>query len=355
MKENMKEINKVTWRSPSNIALVKYWGKKDGTQIPANPSISLTLEHCYSETSLSLVEKERKGKELEMRFYFDGKENMAFRLRMLKFFDLIAKDFPLLRQYGLLIHSTNSFPHSSGIASSASAMSALALCLCDLQEQLNGNKKVTENGFFNKASYYSRLGSGSASRSVYGYAAEWGKAKGIKESSDQHAIPFEKGLHKVFKNYQDTILIASSAEKKVSSRVGHSLMKTNPFAKTRYEQANKNLSDIVKALKTGDIEKFGTIVEEEATTLHALMLCSNPSFILMAPSTLAMIEKVKHFRETEKLPVYFSLDAGPNIHLLYPQNIKRKVDDFIFEDLEKHCEQGKMIHDNTGKGPFRVK
>src|ERR1700722_5165748 len=192
MKDKMKEINKVTWRSPSNIALVKYWGKKDGTQIPANPSISLTLEHCYSETSLSLVEKERKGKELEMRFYFDGKENMAFRLRMLKFFDLVGKDFPLLHQYGLLIHSTNSFPHSSGIASSASAMSALALCLCDLQRKLD-NKKMAESRFIDIASHYARLGSGSAARSVYPYAALWGKSAAVKTANDKQAIPFEKG------------------------------------------------------------------------------------------------------------------------------------------------------------------
>jgi len=347
-------LNKVTWRSPSNIALVKYWGKKQGVQIPANPSISLTLEQCYSETSVSLVEKEKKTKEVELRFYFDGKENMAFRLRMLKFFDIVSKDFPLLQKYGLLIHSTNSFPHSSGIASSASAMSALSLCLCDLQQQLD-NKKLKEEKFLNEASYYSRLGSGSAARSIYPYASQWGKTKSVKGSSDEYAIPFEKGLHKVFRNFQDTILIASSSEKKVSSRVGHSLMKTNPFAKTRYQQAETNLKDLIVALKKGDLEKFGAIAEEEAMTLHALMMCSNPSFILMAPSTLSMIEKIRQFRELSKLPVYFTLDAGPNIHLLYPQNIKRKVDEFIYAQLERYCEQGKMIHDNTGKGPFRVK
>src|SRR6185369_5195996 len=131
----MKEIKKVTWRSPSNIALVKYWGKKAGVQIPANPSISFTLENCYSETNVALVEKESKSKDIELRFYFDGKANMAFQLKMLKFFETVKKDFPLLSQYGLLIHSGNSFPHSSGIASSASAMSALAICLCDLQQQ----------------------------------------------------------------------------------------------------------------------------------------------------------------------------------------------------------------------------
>jgi diphosphomevalonate decarboxylase len=350
----MKEIKKVTWRSPSNIALIKYWGKKEGVQIPANPSISFTLEQCYSETSVSLIEKEKKSKEVELRFYFDGKENMAFRLRMLKFFDAVNKDFPLLQKYGLLIHSTNSFPHSSGIASSASAMSALSVALCDLQHQID-KKKITDVKLLEEASYYSRIGSGSAARSVFPYAAQWGKTKDVKNSSDQHAIPYEKGLHKIFRNFQDTILMASSSEKKVSSRVGHSLMKTNPFAKTRYAQANKNMKDLLVALKKGDLEKFGAIVEEEAMTLHALMMCSTPSFILMAPSTLSMIEKIRQFRESSKLPVYFTLDAGPNIHLLYPDNIKKKVDEFIYSQLERYCEGGKMIHDNVGTGPVRMK
>jgi len=350
----MKEVKKTTWRSPSNIALVKYWGKKAGVQIPANPSISFTLEHCYSETTVTLLEKETKSKDIEMRFYFDGKANMAFQLKMLKFFESIRKDFPLLSQYGLLIHSTNSFPHSSGIASSASAMSALSLCLSDLQQQLD-KKNFSQEKFLQRASYFARLGSGSASRSVYPLISQWGKTKSVRGSSDAYAIPFEKNLHPTFKTFQNTILIASSQEKKVSSRVGHSLMKTNPFAKTRYAQAEKNLKEIIGALKKGDLEKFGTIAEEEAMTLHALMMCSTPSFILMAPSTLSMIEKIRRFREESKLPVYFTLDAGPNIHLLYPKNIAKKVDQFIYAELEQHCESGKMIHDNVGKGPFSVK
>ena len=350
----MKEIKKTTWRSPSNIALIKYWGKKNGIQIPANPSISFTLEQCYSETTVTLLERETKSKDVELRFYFDGKANMAFQLKMFKFFESIKKDFPLLQQYGLLIHSTNSFPHSSGIASSASAMSALSLCLCDLQLQL-GKQKTSADKFTKRASHFARLGSGSASRSVYPLISQWGKTKTVKGSSDEYAIPFEKNLHPIFKTFQNTILIASSAEKNVSSRVGHSLMKSNPFAKTRYAQAENNLKELLVALKKGDLEKFGAIVEEEAMTLHALMMCSSPSFILMAPSTLSMIEKIRKFRVESKLPVYFTLDAGPNIHLLYPKNIKKKVDAFIYSELEQHCENGKMIHDNVGKGPRKVK
>ena len=351
----MKELKKVSWRSPSNIALVKYWGKHDN-QLPNNPSISFTLDQCYSETSLAISEKESKDKSLELRFYFDKKENLAFRIKILSFFEGVSRDFPFLTKYALSVHSTNSFPHSSGIASSASAMSALALCLCEMDSKLKTNQlKADKEKIFKTASYYARIGSGSASRSIYPVASLWGAAYGVKGSSDEYAIPFEKEIHKTFRHYQNSILIASSAEKKVSSRVGHALMKTNPFAKARYKQANENLKDIIDALKTGDIDKFGVITETEAMTLHALMMCSSPNFMLMTPSTIAMINKIKGFRDVTKLPVYFTLDAGPNIHLLYPEDIKHKVIPFIQSELSEHCEHGKIIWDKIGKGPSPIK
>ncbi len=351
----MKELKKTSWRSPSNIALVKYWGKH-GKQLPSNPSISFTLDKCYSETSFAISEKSPKDKDIQLKFYFDKKENLAFRIKILSFFESIAKDFPFLSKYALSIHSTNSFPHSSGIASSASAMSALALCLCDMEAKLKpSGSKIDKDKFLKKASYYARIGSGSASRSLYPVVSLWGETAKVKGSSDEHAIPFENEIHKTFKKYQNSILIASSAEKKVSSRVGHALMKTNPFAKARFKQANENIGEMISALKTGDIEKFGIITETEAMTLHALMMCSSPNFILMNPSSLTMINKIKTFREMTKLPLYFTLDAGPNIHLLYPENIKSKVIPFIQSELSEHCEDGRIIWDQIGKGPTAIK
>ena len=132
-------------------------------------------------------------------------------------------------------------------------------------------------------------------------------------------------------------------------------MKTNPFAKVRFKQANANMADMISALRMGDLEKFGTITETEAMTLHALMMCSTPNFVLMNPSTIAMINKIKAFREGTKLPVYFTLDAGPNIHLLYPGNIKSKVIPFIQAELSEHCEDGRIIWDQIGRGPVAIK
>ncbi|HRN95607.1 MAG TPA: hypothetical protein PL084_12865, partial [Chitinophagales bacterium] len=160
---------------------------------------------------------------------------------------------------------------------------------------------------------------------------------------------------KDFKTLCDSILIASSREKVVSSRVGHSLMKGHPFAKTRYKQAESNLENLLPALKAGDWETFGNIAENEAMTLHALMMCSNPSFILMNAHTLSMIESIRSFRNSSKIPVYFTLDAGPNVHLLYPKSYAKKVLEFADYELSGLCEDGKMIHDFTGNGIEKVK
>lgn len=343
------ESGKIAWRSPSNIALVKYWGKH-GNQLPNNSSISFTLSAAHTDTSLLFKKKDASG--ISLDFLFEGKENEAFGNRITKFLQSITTHFPFLEGYHLEIASSNSFPHSTGIASSAAAMSALALCLCSMESMVS---ELMENSpeFLKKASMISRLGSGSACRSVYPWLAEWGYNEGIEGSSDDYAIPFAPSKD-IFKTYCDSILIASSDEKKVSSSAGHELMNNNRYSDLRYKQANENTVEIIIAMESGDLEKFGHIVEEEALTLHALMMTSNPSYILMTPATLSMIERIRDYRQQSKLPVYFTLDAGPNIHLLYPDEIKAQVIAFINSELVKLCENEKIIHDRVGIGAEKM-
>ena len=120
------EPGEVHWRSPSNIALIKYWGKH-GRQLPRNPSISFTLNNAFTDTTLQYVAKQGNDQLINLSFNFSGAPNEAFRLKMVKFLESIVDIFPFLRQLDLKIDSYNSFPHSAGIASSASSMSALAL------------------------------------------------------------------------------------------------------------------------------------------------------------------------------------------------------------------------------------
>ena len=119
---------KIIWRSPSNIALIKYWGKY-GNQLPRNASISFTLDAAHTETTLEYGPKMTEKKGISVDFLFNGISNKSFAERIEKFLHQLLPIFPFLSQIELTIFSSNSFPHSAGIASSASAMSALALCL----------------------------------------------------------------------------------------------------------------------------------------------------------------------------------------------------------------------------------
>ena len=146
---------------------------------------------------------------------------------------------PFLKDYKFKIETSNSFPHSSGIASSASGMSALALCLVDLERALSGAEGSAVD--FKKASFIARLGSGSACRSIEGDLIVWGDHIQIPGSSNLIGVKYPFEVHENFKNYQDTILLVDKGEKQVSSTVGHDLMHEHPFALERFKQANENL------------------------------------------------------------------------------------------------------------------
>ena len=340
---------KVGWRCPSNIALVKYWGKR-GKQLPQNPSISFTLSECCTETFVEAEKAEHFG----FQFFFEGKENPAFGVKIEKFLLENQAFFPFINQLNLKVESRNTFPHSSGIASSASSMSAFVMCLLDIEYQLAGIERQ-QAGVFSvvpqKASYFSRLASGSACRSVYPKMALWGVTPCFEGSSDEYAVSLENYIHPVFKTYRDSILIVSDEQKSVSSRAGHGLMEGNPYAPARYAQANENIKNLLAALKTGDLDTFINITESEALQLHALMMCSNPSFILMKPNTLRIIEEVRRFRNETHIPLCITLDAGPNVHLLYPEDEAKKVEKFIKNELVTYCNQGRWVADHVGDWP----
>jgi len=346
---NFSTIDKTAfaWSAPSNIALVKYWGKKENEeQIPANPSISFTLKHCKTITSVEVKRKET-NESFSFDLLFEGQPKEEFKPKIQKFLERIEPFCPYLKEYHLVIDTKNTFPHSSGIASSASGMAALAINIMNLEKVLAPS--VSEDYFYAKASFLARLGSGSACRSVKGEVVSWGKNQTILGSSDLFGVEFEQ-LHSNFKQYQDTILLVDKGEKQVSSTVGHNLMHNHPYASRRFTQAHNNIALLVNVLKDGNIEEFINIVESEALTLHAMMMTSMPYFILMKPNTLEIITKIWQFRNDTKFPVCFTLDAGANVHVLYPNNVKEKVLQFIKDELVGYCENGQYICDEIGNG-----
>lgn len=337
------------WSAPSNIALVKYWGKKD-KQIPANPSISFTLNNCKTITKMAFAKKVNDGN-FSFDLLFEGKPKEDFKPKIQKFFERIFEYCPYLKDFHFTIDTENTFPHSSGIASSASGMAALAMNIMSLEKVLN--PVMTDEYFYQKASLLARLGSGSACRSVKGQVVVWGEHNEIAGSSNLFGVEFS-GIHENFKNFQDTILLVDKGEKQVSSTVGHDLMFGHHFAEKRFEQAHENLSKIKAILENGDLEGFLKIVESEALTLHAMMMTSMPYFILMKPNTLEIINKIWKFRNETQTPVCFTLDAGANVHVLYPQNVKEKVLEFIKKELVEYCQNGQYICDEIGHGSISI-
>ena len=201
-KENLSGFT--GWKSPSNIALIKYWGKKE-LQIPMNPSLSFTLTNCYSSTTID-YSFSKDGFKYE--FYFHDELKPEFNKKLDIFFERVIEYLPILQKLSLKIKSKNTFPHSSGIASSASAFSSLALCLVDIEKSIT---KIDD--FYSKSSFISRLGSGSACRSVYGPAAIWGETNIVADSNNLYSIPFK--LSTYFDQYCDTILIVDEGSKSV--------------------------------------------------------------------------------------------------------------------------------------------
>ncbi|MBI1222451.1 MAG: diphosphomevalonate decarboxylase [Bacteroidetes bacterium] len=336
-----------SWQSPSNIALIKYWGKY-GVQMPSNASVSFTLSECRTETTLEVLPA---GQGPKVELYLDGEKKDSFTPKIEKLLSKLQSEMDWIEGHRFRVKTHNTFPHSSGIASSASGMAAIALCLCDLHEQIDGNRF---SDFYRRASRYARLGSGSACRSVYGGMAVWGKHEDFPHSSQEYAIRLTEGINSVFQDFQDTILLVHSASKEVSSTVGHDLMDHHPFAKKRFKVAGQNMTKMKAILSSGDVEAFIQVVESEALMLHGLMMSSLPYFILMKPNTLQIIQKIWDYRKQNGTPVLFTLDAGANVHLLYPSEYKEEVKKWIDAELSMYCENKMYICDHVGKGPSRL-
>nr|WP_262916952.1 diphosphomevalonate decarboxylase [Chryseobacterium aahli] len=340
-KENFDiQSTTVSESCPSNIALIKYWGKyKD--QVPANPSISYTLNHCKTNTTIEFLADES----FSVQTFLLGNEEVKFAEKIEKYFKNIEKYLPWILKGKYIINTENTFPHSSGIASSASGFGAIAKCLMKLDEVFSGKNSDEES--LRKASFLARLGSGSACRSLYNGLVVWGESDVVEGSSDLFAVKYsDDEIHPVFKDFNDWVLLIHEGVKSVSSTVGHGLMNTNPYAERRFQEARENFIPMKEILKNGDMNAFIKLVEHEALTLHAMMMISDPAFILMKTGTLEVINKIWDFRRETELPLFFTLDAGANVHLLFPNDgSEEKIKTFIEAELLQHTQKNGVVKD----------
>ncbi len=335
------------WKAPSNIALIKYWGKRK-KQIPQNPSLSFSLSACYTSTTLTMSYSDSRKP-----IVVNGEKEHPFVPKLVAFFNEMVAYFPFIEKSAIAVETENSFPHSVGIASSASAFASLALCLCEIEQRLLGNEGLG-NAFLQKASFMARLGSGSASRSVFGAYQVWGYLPELPNSTDDYAIPVTPLVDPVFLGLRDAVLVVSTEPKSLSSTKGHALMVDHPYAEARYAEAKLSLNALLKTLRKGDLDSFYRLCEHEALTLHGLIISSNTSPILLVPESLLLIAKIREFRQKSGLKLGFTIDAGPNIHLLYHDSVAVEVEKFIDAELKPICENGLVIFDRCGSGSERI-
>ncbi len=288
---------KATATAGSNIAFIKYWGVADeAINLPLSNSISMTLADASTTTTVEwLPDPSAADDSITLDGLLLGEAAAERLVRHLDRLRALA-GLPLRAK----VVTVNNFPMASGIASSASGFAALTVAGCAaLGLELDATR----------LSAIARRGSGSASRSLFGGFVEWERGSDDATSCAHQLAPADHwALH-------DVVAIVSARAKAVSSERGHSFAITSPLNDGRIASLSCALSEVRDAIAARDIRLLGPIIERDALAMHGVMMTGTPSLIYWQPETLELIHAVRHWR-AQGLPVYFTIDAGPNVHLI---------------------------------------
>ncbi len=289
-----------------NIAFIKYWGDVDPSlHIPANGSISMNLGELFTQTSVSFDPSLQHD-----QFTLDGRQIQAAGLeRVSNFLNRVRKMAGIT--LCALVDSHNNFPSGTGIASSASGFAALSLAASNAAG-LDLDEKAL--------SCLARTGSGSACRSIPTGFVEW---QAGTNDQDSYAFTLAPAEHW---ELVDCIAVVSQEEKPVSSRHGHLLAGTSLLQSIRVDDAPRRLKICRKAILDHDFDALAEVVELDSNLMHAVMLTSTPSLLYWVPATLTVIQAVQSWRKTG-LPVCYTIDAGPNVHVLCSGSSSRETVD----------------------------
>lgn len=288
-------VSKATAVASPNIAFIKYWGNRDHPlRLPVNSSLSMNLGGLFTRTTVTfdpalaadavVLDRAALSPEASRRVT----EHLD-RVRALANTAARAQ-----------VDSHNNFPTGAGIASSASGFAALTVAACAA-----AGLRLSER----ELSVLARQGSGSASRSIPAGFVEWQAGTG---SDDSFAFSIAGPEHWAL---TDCIAIVSDEHKAVGSTGGHAIAHTSPLQAARIEDTPRRLDICRQALLARDFPRFAEVVEEDSTMMHAIMMTSRPPLYYWQPHTLAIMEAVRGWR-AGGLPVCFTIDAGPNVHVI---------------------------------------
>ena len=333
---------KATCRAGSNIAFIKYWGVAEvatgqagdqppvhgeGLNIPLNNSISMTLADAHTTTTVAWEDSARLP---EDAVAIDGVQLKGSAA------DRVVAHLGRLRALAGVsdrarVVSNNNFPMASGIASSASGFAALTVAgAAALGLRLDATR----------LSAVARQGSGSASRSLFGGFVEWERGWGGGESDgerggaprlrlDSAPLDSQSVAHQMYDErhwaLRDVIAIVSAGAKRISSSSGHRLAATSPLNAARTARVGVWLDSVRRAIAERDISLLGPVLEADALAMHGVMMTSEPSLLYWQPGTLEVLHAARAWRE-EGVPVYFTIDAGPNVHLICEADAAAEVE-----------------------------
>ena len=321
----MKQIGRC--RAHTNIALIKYWGKRnDDLFLPMNSSLSLTLDAFYTDTEV-ILDNELKSDV----FYLDNeKQGIKETEKITNFLNLFRKTANI--ETKACVKSYNHVPTAAGLASSASAFSALAGAM---------NEATKLNLDLKTLSTYARRGSGSATRSIYGGLVEWDM--GQDDNSDSsHAIPIDDASW----DLGMIVVAVNTGRKKLSSRIGmKQTIETSPFYTSWVETATSDLTKMKDAIKRKDFITLGEITESNGMKMHATMLGAFPPISYWEPDSVKAIQKVKEIRDTG-LPCYVTMDAGPNVKILCKESDMVKIEEYLLKEFKRE----QIIPTKVGEG-----
>lgn len=318
-----------TAKAHTNIALIKYWGKRHEELIlPTNNSLSVTLDGLYTKTTVEFKE------ELTRDVFYLNEEiitGTAYE-RVTKYLD---KFRALANKPNLFaeVTSFNAVPTAAGFASSASGFAALAAATSKALGMDMDDKDLSR---------ITRQGSGSACRSIYGGFVEWEKGK-LEDGTDSYAIPVAAQNHW---DIRVAAVVLTAQEKDVSSRVGMKrTVDTSVFYDGWLTSLPADLENIKVGIAARDFEKVGEIAEANCLKMHATTLGATPPFTYWQDSTMATMQTVQQLRK-EGIPAYFTIDAGPNVKVLYlPENEKE-----VLERLRASRDVTEVIVSKVGAG-----
>jgi diphosphomevalonate decarboxylase len=317
------EYVKSSAKGPINIALVKYWGKEDEDRlIPLNNSISITLdmEECYTFTEARVYITNTNEEECSVLYLNGKKESISRRLEtLINIFRNKCED-KNIRDGLLVINSVNMLPTAAGCASSASSMS----CIVKVLNKLFLNNSLTNTHL----SALSRLGSGSACRSIFGGFVEWQKFN--EDLKDSVAVQI------VDKDYWDDIcvmlIIVSDKKKETSSTEGMKVSKeTSLLLKYRVaEIVPKRIDEMKKAILEKDFDSLCELSMKDSNNFHAVCRDTYPTITYMNDTSNLIVKCVEKLNTLRKHYICaYTFDAGPNAFIIYKRENKEFLNEYF--------------------------